>query len=339
MNVHRRALLIVGIVVVAATRAPAEDVVRFENPQQPGVVVRLSGEVLEFTGRQLEMKTAAGAKRVVPAEQVVDVETTHTHQQRAADELREKGEFAAALAAYPAALSAESRTWVRRQILADMVRAAIGAEQLTTAGDYFLILVQSDPDTRDFGLIPLVWLPGELGLGVEKKSQEWLARQTQPVAQLLGASHLLLTPQGDAADAQLLRLSTHADARIAALAESQRWRRRLATVTVTELDDWLAKVERFPEAVRAGAYFTLAKGLAARHRPAEAARAWMRVPLLHREQRPLAAEALARTIDVLRGQGDLDAVRRLRRELLADFAETRAAREVASQPEPKPPTP
>src|SRR5262249_34206510 len=150
--------------------------------------------------------------------------------QLAADERYAEHDYAAALAGYEQALRGESRRWVQRKILAQIIWCLRNLDQYRRAGDLYLALVRDDPALLYFDCIPLRWLAAEPPADLEKKSREWLASD-QPVAVLLGASHLLATSERSQAVKQLERVAASKDARVAALARALAWNATYTTST------------------------------------------------------------------------------------------------------------
>jgi len=313
------------------THAAAQDTVYISSSTGSRGYTKLTGRVLDYTGRVLEMEMAGGLKRSYPAENVVKIETQCSPQQTEADALFARGEFASALALYGQARAADSRTWVRRQITARMVWCHRALGQLHEAGEEFLVLVRSDPDTPYFDCIPLAWVPSQPPVALEQAAREWLHREDLPAAVLLGASHLMPTAMRSAALARLGQLAAEGDPRIAALAVAQAWRAAVATADPGQLDSWQRAIERMPEAIRPGPYYVLGQALAQQGQWEEAALSLLRVPILYGKHRALAARAL---LDAGRSLEKLDrtaGASRLYRELLESYPDARAAGEARAR--------
>ena len=80
-----------------------------------------TGEILDYTGRELRIRLSSGREAAIPADRVRRIETRWIAEHAAGDALREQGKFDEALDQYRAALGKESRLWVRRKNLAEMV--------------------------------------------------------------------------------------------------------------------------------------------------------------------------------------------------------------------------
>ena len=259
-----------------------------------GTPTKWNGEILDFTGHGLQLRVAGGHEKLLPAARIVAISTTRSAEQQAGDAAFGQGNFRRALGHYRAALEGkqETREWVRRQILAQIVWCyqALGAWE--SACDYFLILLERDPTTPYFDCLPLAWLPEEPSPSLAKKAKQWLAKTDTPVRTLLGASHLLSTADRPAAVEALGRLSTDHDPRIALLAEAQGWRTVAFQATDKQTTAWQQAAAKMPEDLRAGPDFMIGSALAPRH-PAEAIVWLLRPAILYPRERQVAAAGLA----------------------------------------------
>jgi len=252
----------------------------------------LNGRVVDYTGRELQLELSGGRRKSIPSLKVLDVATKLSEQNLIADSLLEKGDFERALAMYRRAMDSETRRWVRRQILAHMIRCYQALGQKRPACEAFLLLTQSDPDTLYFDCIPLAWLPSQPSHDLEQAAHTWLLREHSPVAVLLGASHMLSGENGPEALTKLKSLETARDRRISQLACSQTWRAKIATANEQEIDLWANSIDAMPHSLRAGPYFILGLAHNKYQRYEEAALAWLRVPILFQTQHELSARSL-----------------------------------------------
>ncbi|MBL9123825.1 MAG: tetratricopeptide repeat protein [Planctomycetaceae bacterium] len=335
---HCRAIVLPALLAAApAGTCCAQDTVSLASPGSVRGRTRVAGEVRDFTGRELTLRTADGREVRYPSERVVDIETKRTPEQVAAEEALAAGDTRAALAHFKAAVAAEPRQWMRRKLLAQVVWCYRDLGEIPAAGKTFLVLVQSDPETPDFAALPLCWEPREPDPQLIAAAADWLARRESPVAMLLGASCLLGTPQQGSAVERLQSLARTSDARIAGLAEAQLWRLRIATADPAEVAGWRARLERLPAPLAAGPYYVLGLGLARHPEQASAAAlAFLRVPILYPRERRLAAAALLRAADVLKQAGEPAAARRLYEELVAEHGASLAGREAQTRLEELP---
>ena len=209
-----------------ALPAVADDIV-YLQPRSPTAHARkLSGKIIDYTGRELTIQPPTGKPRKVRPDEINRIETTHTPEQLAGDELMAAGDYSAALAKYRTALESqrEPRPWVHREILAQTVECQQALGQTDLAGDTFLILLGLDLQTIYFDRIPLAWSGDKLRLRLERKAKTWFAKSDNPAAMLMARSHLLTTPGRMGAVGKLKQLAQDRDLRVAWLAESQLWR-------------------------------------------------------------------------------------------------------------------
>ncbi|MBW3597545.1 MAG: hypothetical protein KY475_09755, partial [Planctomycetes bacterium] len=101
--------------------AIAEDAVIVATGQDGQTRVRRTGEILDFTGQTLTLRTTTGAEAAIPADRVIDIETEWTAPHRRGDEFFAEDKFAEALEQYREAARQETRPWVRRRLLAQAV--------------------------------------------------------------------------------------------------------------------------------------------------------------------------------------------------------------------------
>ena len=314
-------------VLLATPGAWADDVVYLKSLSNPRARTKISGQIVDYTGKELVLRTDTGAPRRFPSEQVADIETAWSAEQLAGDAMLAQHEFAAALAQYQLALKKDERRWVRRKIIADMIWCYRGLDQLGRAGELFLILVRDDPATPYYACIPLNWLNREPSPDVEQRAREWLARGEVAEAGLLAASHLLPTAERGAALKRLDTLLAEKDPRIAALAQALVFSASSASVGDSQLAAWRDRVERFPAALRGGPYFVLGRALEKHHDLAGAALAFLRVPIESPRERFLAAAALFEAGQALEKSGQPRDAARLYQELATDYAPSRYASE------------
>jgi tetratricopeptide (TPR) repeat protein len=320
-------LLGIGLLPAAPSEA-AQDVVYLKPAAAGAAPQRLTGEITDYTGRELRLTSPTGRQRSIPADQVERIDTSHSAEQSAGDEAFAGGDFRAALEQYRRALAAtrEPRDWVRRQILAQVVWCLRNLGQSDQAGEYFLILLSRDPTTQDFDCIPLAWTDEPPPQAVVQKAQTWLTDSDNPAALLMGASALLATSQRAAALKTLGRLTADPDPRIAWLAQAQRWRAAAGEATPEQLQNWSDAIESSERSLRAGAYFLVGTAWARRD-PEAGAILLMKLPILYQREYRLAAAALLAAGACLERADRTQQAARLYRELTRKYSQTPEAGE------------
>ncbi len=323
MNAHntsRVSLLVLLIAVLSAAlfAAPlaAQDTVTLRS--KAGGETRVTGQIIDYTGRELTIELPGGTAQRFPSEQVLRVETHRVPEHVQAEEQFTLGDFAGALTMYRAALDSESRRWVRREILAQAVRCYEALGRPAEAGTMFLLLLEDDPSTQHFDCIPLGWVPGQPDAALEQAARRWMASE-RPAAVLLGASHLLSTSVRPQAAARLRELHDAADPRVAVLAEAQQWRVEGVRSTPAERARWMRTVEAMPEPLQAGPYFALGQAQAQAGEHEQAALSLLRVAIVYPHQRPLAARAALEAARAIEHLGRPGQAERLYEEVLQEY--------------------
>jgi hypothetical protein len=316
-------LAVLSVAAWSACDVAADDAVYLAAGGNPQARAKIPGQILDYNGRELVLKTPGGEKRY-PADQVVHVDTEWTPAHLAADELFDRREYAAALTKYEESMRGESRRWVQRRIVAQMIWCLRNVDQYRRAADLFLALAKDDPAMLYFACIPLRWLPGQPTAELDKKSREWLASDL-PAAALIGASHLLSMGDRAAIVARLEKPADSKDARVAALARALMWSATFTSATPKQIQQWSNDIEKFPDAVRAGPYFVLGRALMQHQQPEDAALNLLHVPLLYADDRALAATALFEAGHALEEAKQPDGAARLYRELMGDYPQSRPA--------------
>lgn len=282
---------LVPIVIVVPT-CSAADVVQYSR-SATGTPVRQTGTILDYTGRELTLELVDGKRVQIPTDRVIAIETTRVDAHQAANRLLADGHPAQALTLYRRAVREETRTWMRRWILADTCRCYAQLGQVEQACDTFSILVGSDPQTPWFDAIPLCWTAQTAPPDLYRRFVGKLQSGATPIEQLCAASWLLTsTAERGRAIECLQQLATQPDARVAGLATAQLWRTTIATATATDAAQWQSQLAKTPPKLRGGPYYLLGQLWGKLGNRQESALTFMRVPILFGKQRNLAAEAL-----------------------------------------------
>ena len=168
----------------------AEDIVHFRHPHD-GREVRATGEILDYTARQLRIRGSAGNETSISSSAIVRIDSSWTVEHGEADRLMAAGQFDHAIGQFRAAYGKEPRPWARQRILAQIIWCYRAPGQLELAGDYFAQLVQAVPDMPYLDAVPLVWGPYQPSAAMERQSKVRLQEQGSPAVALMGASWLL----------------------------------------------------------------------------------------------------------------------------------------------------
>jgi tetratricopeptide (TPR) repeat protein len=319
----------------------AQDTVITSSASDPAARIKKQGEIVEYTGAELTLKTTFGTTERIPAARVVEIKSAWTPAHQTAIAARSKGRLEEAIEAFREAKREEMRPWAQRQIMAELSGTYLEAGQIDAAGNQFLEIVLADPATIHFDVIPIAWRAAPPDPVLEARAGQWLASKKLPAAQLLGASWLLSGGQRVAATATLEELTKSSDSRIAGLAQIQLWRTKLVTAKPEEISRWHAQLEKMPREIQAAGWYILGDLYARQTRSEQAAIAYLKVPLLFREQRAMAADALLAAGKQLEKMGEASQAAGMYRELVRDFAHLPAAAEAQTRlkeltPEAKP---
>lgn len=294
------------------------------------------GEVVEYTGETLQLKSASGRVESIPAARVVEVRTPWTPAHERGNALRAEGKLEEAVAAFKQAKREETRVWGRRKIMSELVTCYAELGSFELAGAEWLTIVSSDPSTMFYSVIPVAYRSLPPNVDLETRAAAWLTSK-EPAAQVLGASWLLTGPQRAAAVEALERLvaTKTADPRVRSLAQIQLWRTKLVSAKLDEVQRWQLAVEQMPAEVRASGYFIVGDGLARLNQLDDAALAYLRIPVVHPDQRTMAADALLEAgkqhEKLKRGEQAVG----LYREVLSGYSRTTAAEEAKARLEKK----
>lgn len=308
--------------VVALARS--EDVVHYRTGHDSRLV-RSSGEILEYTGSRLRLRTSSGREATIPADRVQRIDSAWSKQHVEGNRLRSRGQFGEAIQQYALALRSENRNWVRQRIYSRITWCCRSLGDYDRAAEAFLFMVRDNPDTPYFDAIPLFWRPYQPSLEFEQRAIQWTETTNFSAVALMGASWLHSGREGSTARQTLKRLQNDHDERVALMARTQLWRNEIVTVTENQLDAWRSTIGQIPSSLRAGPYFVLGRALAHQGRLDEAALALLRVPILYSHFRALAADALLAAGELLERTAQPVQARRLYGELLEKYPETAPA--------------
>ena len=328
MNSYFLNWFVLGLGCLTQARYCAADTVFIIPKQGGGKITTLTGTILDYTGRQLSLQTAGGHSRAIPSKRVQHVQTKWNLQHQAGNHAWQQADWQTAIIHYRSANRIEERTWVRRQILTQLMRAYQSNGNLLAAGKLFLLIASSDPETPAFQHMPLAWQTA--GKVEQQQGETWLAMTDVPAAVLLGASHLLSTPaKSDALRAlnTLLKLPQPAYAGaqqnpVSILAQGQLWRAHASMATEEEVGFWSKQVETFPESLRAGPYWVLGVAFQRLQQFDRASLYYLRIPILFTNKHSLAAPGLVAAARLQQQRTDPSTAIKLLREVVTQYKGT-----------------
>jgi hypothetical protein len=193
--------------------------------------------------------------------------------------------------------------WQQRVLVAEFVDvlAAFGDTRLA-GGVYLKSLAPNQPPAMLYSSLPMNWTTVEPNRALYDIAVEWL-EQPSECAQLLGASWLLLGPDGDAARGKLLKLQNSKVETISALAVAQAWRLVPPSETEDKIAEWLEYRGRLIEPLQIGPTEFIADRLARVGMIDQAIGQWSRIATLHADHPHRAAMALMAAQRLLTQQG------------------------------------
>lgn len=307
--------------LLCATRAPAEDRVTV-HPAWASKPITEIGEIVEFNGQRITIRVKSGNPiRTYATEEVRHIDTYHGTAHKQGLQLFAANDPAAAERAFEQALGEEPRGWVQEEVRAWLVRCALRRGDRLAAARQFVRVLERDPQSRHWGVAPLVWAAEETPEPLRGDARGWLAARNDGV-RLLAASLLLLdTASGPAARKELELLARSLDRTVQGLARAQGWRLKLmeSQPTPFALATWRAQVERLPPHLRAGPMYVLGRAAALSGNSEQAATDWLWLPLVYTENEPLAARACLEAAEALARLGRREEARTLYREVAERF--------------------
>ena len=269
LSLRNAAVVALGIGLMAGihSSSAAQDRVIVQSLNSGSGKLGIAGSIEEFSGERIVVREPDGKQvRVLLPDQyrLLEVETRHSPEYDAGLQAYQAGKFDEARKQWEQAVSKEDRRWMRREILAWLVRCALAQEDLASAGNRCLKILESDPRSPHLALLPLKWWPGEeVSSPLLTQAAAWMNEESEP-ARLLGASYLLEEGRRSAdAKAVLNELSRSTDVRIRSWATIQLWRIPLQEKTPGEpqLQLWQQQWKELPTDLRSGPALLLGHAL------------------------------------------------------------------------------
>ncbi len=320
-------VLVLGLLLAAPVRA---DRVTIRPEDSAGLVV-VTGDVEDYTDQTLTLRTGGAGLRTYPASTIAAVETYRTPGHQSGIERYQRGDIAAAISDFEQGLQREQRKWVRREILAWLVRCHQRRGDRESAASRFVEIVTEDPQTRFWNVAPLTWMAATTSERLQTVGKQWVVSPSEAV-RLVGASLLLGAPQTRLTGlAELHKLARSQDRYVGPLAQAQLWGATLDVkiTSVEELARWERDVERMPASIRGGPWYAVGQARLRRSEPEEAAAALLRVLIVHDTDEQLAARAGLEAALSLRRINREHEARIVLQEVMQRFPWTPSAKEAA----------
>ncbi len=313
-------LLLAALHAIPAPRLQAQDRVVVRNASGVGQLA-MTGTIIDYAGQRVTMKTRSGQRREFDAAQLVEIQTPQSAPHANGLRLMRRGNYREARQSFSSAIAEEKRTWVRRDILALMVRCSLALDDYASAVSRFLTLVGSDPQTRHFRDIPLCWGDDSLSDALRADARSWLADDSE-IARLIGASFLLdELKTRDFAEAEFHRLRRGRDPRVVEFARMQLWRQNLreGDVSLRTIARWEQNVKALPEELRAGPWYLVGKAYVMNKDYERAAIAFLWLPTIYDRNQEFAARGAVSAAQALIAIGQKTEAATLCREVVGRF--------------------
>lgn len=321
-----RALVIATCASLPYERCQADEVVVQASTARSRITI--TGEILENNGRILVIQPTAGTgQQRYRASEVVSVKTSYTAAHMSGLRLLNADKHDLAQPELERAIGLEPRMWVRREILALLIRCALRVNDFATAGIRFEMLYDSDNDTPHIALMPLFWQKRRVSGQARVKAIEWL-QSRQLVMRLIGGSLLMFDLEHAESARDIIKaLLRSPTPRLRELAwwQQQRLSIHAKEVTDFDIDRWEERIDDIPTVMRSGPCFLLGQGHFIRQDFDLAAAAWLQVPLVYRTDHPITAQACLEAGTSLAKIGQLTEANRLYREVVGRFRWSTAA--------------
>lgn len=330
-GIVRFLLLAAAGILAGGIPLAAQDRVTYIPAEAESPVIAV-GEVLDYTGRELILSTLNGHQHL-PSDSVTSIETTYSPSHLQGISQFQQGLTDDAILSFQKAMEQERRRWVQREIRSWLMRCAVRKGDLRGALREFQEIIQTDPQTRFWGIAPLIWSPMAVSESIREEANGQL-KSDHPGIQLIAASLLLLDPAyGEAAETQLNYLSRNANPIISNYARAQLWRVTLAGQSVTDdaLSSWRSSIEHLKPELRSGPQYLLARGHDARGELRLAAAEALWIPLIYSDHELLASRALYDAAEWLSRSGAIEEAHRLKQGLLVKYPWSREASQVRSE--------
>ncbi len=290
-----------------------------------GGQVAMTGKIVDYNSQKMIFRlNTPDTIKELEQERILAFDAFYIKQHQQAIEQMEKKEFEKANQSIKQALLAESRPWVRRELMALAVENAVNLQQWNTAALQYTAMKKSDPLSRNLDLIPLHWRTEK----ISDQDRQFAIRELgspDATSRLISASWLLSQAEWKSkAESVLKELLYAPEEQIRNLARCQLWRVRLASGSPgdRELKRWENQLHQLPDSYWAGPKFLLAQGYEKQVQFDLAAARFLWLTIIDSRNLRLANEATIRAADNLASLGQEDSARRLREEAKRRFTFT-----------------
>ena len=305
--------------VVPAFAQDPPDVVILKKQTGDGETKR-KGEIVGWSGDVISIRGRTGLKEI-DTERLDRIETARHPGLLEGNRLLESYQYDAAIEQFLSAMESERRPWMQNVICSRLTVSHMAKEEFGKAANFYLKVIDDDPQSRFRNLVPLVWTSSRPGKRELRNAESWLD-SNEPMISLLGASWLLSDRTNEKAKAKMEFLANDFDPLIASLAKIQLWRLDSMPVNEKRLAIRIKQTQSMPENVRSGAWYLIAQTQIKLNQQDEAIINFMRIPINDPLQGSLAAAALYQSAWLLDNTDRKGQAQVLRNELKEKFGDT-----------------
>ncbi|MDR1958523.1 MAG: hypothetical protein LBQ54_05715 [Planctomycetaceae bacterium] len=271
---------------------------------ESGQTKQIDGTIVELSSRTGAVIQTGNKEERIPVDRLVNFGTVLTDAHINGDQSMKAKNYPEAVRQFQTARAEETRMWVKRQITARIIQSLTAQGEFEQACREFYLLAESDPETLYIACIPLPWFTvPEREQTAFVLGRQGIRQQDNPAMQLLAAGLLLMSPDRAEAVETLQKLAKSSNRPIAALATAQLWRLKLFDASKSDALTWEEQTELMDTPLQAGPHYLLGEVFARRQDPENAVSHWMKVILLHPEQRELVQQAAEHAAETLRTLG------------------------------------
>lgn len=260
----------------------------------PRSLIEAKGEIVDFTAEAVRIQQANVRQAdSIAAQRIVWIAPDWQIAEAASGmKAFEEGDYPAAIQQLTQALPQRPPVWQQQWILAHLTAAAHQVGKHAEALQLIGLLQQSNPPSFMLGLMPIHWTNRPLPASAVAAARQAIGAE-DPAVRLVAASWLLSSAEDRViAERTLDAIVNQRDAMVLArMAAFVRWRRTPVPQIAAASERWIAAVDQLPIALQGGPLLFIADRFDAIGSTAEAKEWYLKVALLHHENRPLAGAA------------------------------------------------
>lgn len=262
---------------------------------------RIEGQIVEMNDREI-IYVPKGSDKPIRSigDQVIAIEVAWgSDKAKTAHSLFAQEKHQEYLASSRDALTSGVLKWQQRAIVSEMAIAAKRSGRWGTSADLFLRLSKEKPPAIFFSAIPLVWTSrSKPDAAAIKQAEKWIQEEDE-AQKLIAASWLLSGSLRSEALQALKDLQQSKNPMIQKLAVAQQWRAvPAAEVPSQRLVEWTLHRDSMAQPLQVGPTLVIADKLDQAGKTELAIPEWMRVLVLHRDQKEEAAQCRQRLQEV-----------------------------------------